>query len=149
MAVTRYSSPFAELQSFQDQIGRMLDSTLGRDEDSSLMRGNWIPPVDVAEEGDNLILKAELPGMKEEDIEIEFENGVLTLKGERSFETDKSERNYHRIERSYGKFVRSFNLPRSVDADAIEANYENGVLEITIPKREEAKPRQIRIGKQP
>ena len=147
MAITRYSNPFAELQSFQDQIGRLLDSSVGRNEDASLARGNWIPPVDVAEEGDSIILKAELPGMKEEDIEIEFENGLLTLKGERSFESEKSERNYHRIERSYGKFVRSFNLPRSVDAEAIAANYENGVLEVTIPKREEAKPRQIRIGK--
>lgn len=147
MAITRYSNPFSELQSFQDQIGRMFESTLNRNDDASLMRGSWIPPVDVAEEGDNLILKAELPGMKEEEIDIEFENGLLTLKGERSFESEKSERNYHRIERSYGKFVRSFNLPRSVDADAIQARYENGILEITIPKREEAKPRQIRIAK--
>lgn len=147
MALTRYSNPFAELQSLQNQIGRMFESPVGQNEEGSLMRGSWTPPVDVSEEGDNLILKAELPGMKEEDIEIEFENGLLTLKGERSFEAEKTDRNYHRIERSYGKFVRTFNLPRSVDAEGISANYENGVLEVTIPKREEAKPRQIRIAK--
>lgn len=147
MAITRYSNPFSELQSIQDQIGRMFDSPAGRDDDASLMRGSWIPPVDVSEEGDHLILKAELPGMNEDDIEIEFENGLLTLKGERAFESEKNDRNYHRIERSYGKFVRSFNLPRSVDAEGIQAAYENGVLEVKIPKREEAKPRQIRIGK--
>ncbi len=147
MALTRYSNPFAELQSIQNQIGRMFDPSVGQNEEGALMRGSWTPPVDVAEEGDHLILKAELPGMREEDIEIEFENGLLTLKGERSFESEKTERNYHRIERSYGKFVRSFNLPRSVDAEGISANYENGVLEVTIPKREEAKPRQIRIAK--
>lgn len=147
MAMTRYSTPFSELQSLQDQIGRMFDPSAGRNDDASLMRGSWMPPVDVLEEGDHLILRAEIPGMKEEDIEIEFENGLLTLKGERSFESDKSDGNYHRIERSYGKFVRSFNLPRSVDAEKIEANYENGILEVTIPKREEAKPRQIQIAK--
>lgn len=147
MALARYTNPFAELQALQNQFGRLFDSSANQNEEGSLMRGAWTPAVDVAEEGDNLILKAELPGMKEEDIEIEFENGLLTLKGERSFESEKSDRNYHRIERSYGKFVRSFNLPRSVDAEGIVANYENGVLEVTIPKREEAKPRQIRIAK--
>lgn len=147
MAITRYSNPFSELQTLQDQIGRLFDPPFSRRDDESLSRGSWMPPVDVAEEGDKLILRAELPGLKEEDIEIEFENGVLTLKGERSFEAEKSERNYHRIERSYGKFVRSFNLPRSVDADGIQASYDSGVLEIVIPKREEAKPRQIKVGK--
>ncbi|MDX1584632.1 MAG: Hsp20/alpha crystallin family protein, partial [Thermoanaerobaculia bacterium] len=126
--------------------GRLFEPTY-RNEDESLMRGSWVPAVDVAEEGDQLILRAELPGMKEDDIEIEFENGMLTLKGERQFESEQSERNYHRIERSYGNFVRSFTLPRSVDADAIQANYENGILEVRIPKKEEAKPRQIKIGK--
>lgn len=146
MAMTRYN-PFTELQTLQDQISRVFDPSFGRKDDESLMRGSWIPPVDVAEEGDRLILRAELPGMKQGDIEIEFENGLLTLKGERTFDSDQSDRNYHRIERSYGKFVRSFNLPRSVDPESIEASYDNGVLEVVIPKRDEAKPRQIRIGK--
>lgn len=144
MSMSRYSHPLSELQAFQDQLGRLFDPA-SRKDDESLMRGSWVPPVDVAEEGDRLVLRAELPGIKESDIEIEFENGMLTLKGERRFEDEKKERNYHRIERSYGRFVRSFNLPRSVDAEGIEASYEEGVLEITIPKREEAKPRQIRI----
>lgn len=146
MAITRYTNPFTELQNLQNQIGRLFEPAY-RNEDESLMRGSWMPAVDVAEEGDQLILRAELPGMKEEEIEIEFENGMLTLRGERQFETEKSERNYHRIERSYGKFVRSFTLPRSVDAEGIQANYESGILEIRIPKKEEAKPRQIKIGK--
>src|SRR5512142_1129150 len=113
--------------------------------DDAMKSGTWAPPVDVAEEGDKILVKVEVPGVNEKDLKINFEDGLLTVSGERQFER-KDERNYHRIERTYGSFVRSFNLPRSVDAGAIKANYLNGVLEIEIPKKEEAKPRQIQIN---
>jgi HSP20 family protein len=147
MPMIRQSNPFTELQALQNQLSRLFEGSDRAQDDEALMRGSWVPAVDVAEEGDELIVRAELPGMREEDIEIEFENGILTLKGERKFEEEKKERNYHRIERAYGRFVRSFTLPRSVDAENIAATYDQGILELTIPKREEAKPRQIRIGK--
>ncbi len=110
-----------------------------------LANATWAPPVDVAEEADKILVRVEAPGMKESDLKIHFEDGVLTVSGERQFEK-KDERNYHRIERSYGNFTRTFTLPRSVDANGIVASYVNGVLEIEIPKKEEAKPRQIEIN---
>jgi len=113
--------------------------------DESLDNGTWAPPVDVAEETDKILVKVEVPGMNESDLKIHFEDGLLTVSGERQFER-KDDRNYHRIERTYGSFVRTFSLPRSVDANAIVASYKNGVLEIEIPKKDEAKPRQIQIN---
>jgi len=113
--------------------------------DESLNSGTWAPPVDVAEETDKIVVKVEVPGMNESDLKIHFEDGLLTVSGERQFER-KDDRNYHRIERTYGSFVRTFSLPRSVDANAIVASYKNGILEIEIPKKEEAKPRQIQIN---
>ena len=113
--------------------------------DDAVQSGTWAPPVDVAEETDKIEVKVEVPGVDEQDLKVSFEDGVLTVSGERQFER-KDERNYHRIERTYGSFVRSFSLPRSVDAGRIAANYVNGVLEIEIPKLEEAKPRQIQIN---
>jgi HSP20 family protein len=101
--------------------------------------------VDVAEDKDRIVLTAELPGFREDQIGIQMENGVLTLRGERKFEEEKEGRSYHRLERSYGQFVRSFTLPSNVNRDAIKANFSDGLLEIELPKREEAKPRQIRI----
>ena len=108
--------------------------------------GSWIPPVDIAEERDRILLMAELPGFKEDEIQIQMEGNVLTLRGERKFEEEKHDRNYHRVERSYGQFVRSFTLPNNVDRENIEAKFDGGVLQIELPKREEAKPRQIPIG---
>lgn len=105
----------------------------------------WNPPVDVVEEQENLILKMEIPGIDEKDLRITFEDGLLSVSGERQFER-KEDRNYHRIERAYGSFTRSFSLPRTVDGAQIVANYRNGVLEIEVPKREEAKPKQIAIN---
>jgi HSP20 family protein len=105
----------------------------------------WSPAVDVAEETDRIYVKVEIPGVDENKLTVQFEDGLLTISGEREFER-KDDRNYHRIERSYGTFTRSFSLPRTVDANNIVANYRNGVLEIEIPKREESKPRQIQIN---
>src|ERR1044071_10359667 len=113
--------------------------------DDAVQGGAWAPAVDVAEETDKIVVKVEVPGMNENDLKVSFEDSLLTISGERQFER-KDDRNYHRIERTYGSFVRTFSLPRSVDANRISANYVNGVLEIEIPKLEEAKPKQIQIN---
>lgn len=105
----------------------------------------WNPPVDVLEENDKILVKVEVPGIDEKDLRVGFEDGILTISGERQFER-KDDRSYHRIERAYGSFTRTFTLPRSVDAASINASYRNGVLEIEIPKKEESKPRQIQIN---
>jgi len=139
-------NPFPELRSLQSHFNRLLDETGRVNFDEDLVNGNWVPAVDVAEEPERLMVRAELPGMKQEDIDIRFEGGLLTIRGERKFENEKNERNYHRIERAYGTFSRSFTLPRTVDADEIVASYDDGILEIVIPKRDEAKPKQIKIA---
>lgn len=126
---------------------RFLEPFFGRFNflDDQVTNGTWAPAVDVAEDKDHILVKVEVPGMEEKDLRVNFEDGLLTISGERQFER-KDDRNYHRIERSYGSFVRTFSLPRTVDANAITAEYKNGVLEIAIPKKEEAKPRQIQIN---
>ncbi len=105
----------------------------------------WNPAVDVLEEKEKIVVKVEAPGVDEKDLRVTFEDGVLTVTGERQFER-RDDRNYHRIERAYGSFTRSFTLPRSVDASQIVANYRNGVLEIEVPKKEESRPKQISIN---
>jgi HSP20 family protein len=105
----------------------------------------WNPAVDVLEENEKIIVKVEAPGVDEKDLRVTFEDGVLTVSGERQFER-KDDRNYHRIERAYGSFTRSFSLPRSVDASQIVANYRSGVLEIEVPKKEDSRPKQISIN---
>lgn len=113
--------------------------------DDAQATGTWAPAVDVAEDKDKIHVKVEVPGMDEKDLKVSFEDGVLSVSGERQFER-RDDREYHRIERTYGSFARTFSLPRSVDGGAIVANYRNGVLEIDIPKKEESKPRQIQIN---
>jgi len=102
--------------------------------------------VDIYENGDNLVLKAELPGLSPEDVEISVVDNTLYLKGERKFEKEVKEQSYHRVERSYGAFTRTFSLPNSIDADKVAANYKDGVLTLTMPKKEEAKPKTIKIN---
>jgi HSP20 family protein len=102
--------------------------------------------VDIYENGDSLVLKAELPGINPDDVEIRVEDNTLYLKGERKFEKEVKEQNYHRVERTYGTFTRTFTLPNSVDADKVAANYKDGVLTLTMPKKEEAKPKTIKIN---
>jgi HSP20 family protein len=137
--------PYREFRTLADRFNRAFTGTPARrDEEMSL--GAWLPPVDISEDKDRIVLTAELPGFKEDQVEIQMEGGVLTIRGERKFEEQKDERNYHRVERSYGQFVRSFTLPNNVDRDNIKASFSNGLLEIALPKREEAKPRNIRIS---
>ena len=113
--------------------------------DEDLVSGTWAPPVDVAETQEKILVRAEVPGIRQEDISIEFENGLLTLRGERKLEKTEGV-TWHRVERIYGNFSRSFTLPRSVDPEKIAATYREGILEIEVPKREEAKPKHIKIA---
>jgi len=113
---------------------------------STLETRSWSPAVDILEKDGNLVLRAELPGMNEKDIDLKLEGNVLTLKGERKFEDEQNRNNYHRVERFYGTFSRSFTLPETVDRDKIKADYKNGVLTVTIPQRPEVRPREIPVS---
>jgi HSP20 family protein len=146
--MTRFAVPSQDYKTLQNQLNRLFEPfarfTSG---DEDLVSGAWVPPVDVAETQEQIIVRAEVPGIRQEDIQIEFENGLLTIRGERAIEkTDAM--TWHRVERTYGNFSRSFTLPRTVDPEKITANYRDGILEIAVPKREEAKPKQIRISVQ-
>ncbi len=136
--------PYREFHALQH---RHLGGTPARRErDEELSLGAWIPPVDIEEDKENLVLTAELPGFKEEQIDIQVEGGVLTIRGERTFDDKQDGKNFHRVERSYGQFVRSFTLPNNVDRDNVKASFKDGLLSIELPKREEAKPRQIKVS---
>ncbi len=134
------------LNSLQDQVNRLFEDTFngGRSAQSDL--ATWAPAVDVFETENELVVKADLPDVQEKDIDIRIENNTLTIRGERKFEQQVNEDKYLRIERAYGTFTRSFSLPNTVNADAIKAEYRNGVLTVRMPKREESKPKQIKIG---
>jgi HSP20 family protein len=136
--------PWNDFRTLQSRFFEPFFGRLGFVSDE-MTNGTWAPPVDVAEENDRLLVRVEVPGMDQKDLKIHFEDGLLTVSGERQFER-KDTRNYHRIERAYGSFTRTFSLPRSIDASRIAANYNNGILEIEIPKLEEAKPKQIQIN---
>lgn len=141
MAIVRWD-PFRDLFG----IKRDLDRYFSRWEDEDETRpAVWRPAVDVHEAGDNLVFRAELPGMNKEDVQINVENNVLSIKGERKFNDEVKRESYHRVERAYGSFCRSFTLPTSVDSKKIEAHMKDGVLEVVVPKSEEAKPKQIEI----
>lgn len=135
----------ADFKNLQNQLGRFFEPFARVASDEDLVSGTWVPQVDVAETQEHILVRAEVPGMKQEDIQIEFENGLLTLRGERKLDKSDAGVTYHRVERIYGNFSRSFTLPRTVDAEKISASYRDGVLEIIVPKKEEAKPKQIRI----
>ena len=141
--LTRYN-PRNDFQTLQARFFEPFFGRFGFADDAQTS-GTWAPPVDVAEENDKIMVKVEVPGIDEKDLKVHFEDGLLTVSGERQFER-KDTRNYYRIERTYGTFTRTFSLPRSVDPNGIVANYRNGVLEIEIPKKEEAKPKQIAIN---
>lgn len=147
MAAVRRTDPFRELASLQERMNRIFDDTFSaasrREEDA--LAATWTPPVDVLERKDRIVLTAELPGLTEEQVQLRFEDGVLTLEGERRFEKEVDEARYHCVERSYGRFSRSFRLPANVDEERISAAMTNGLLVVELPKREEARPKSIRI----
>lgn len=150
MAIVRWE-PFRDLVSIQERMNRLFDDAFrgnprASSEDEWALGGTWAPSVDIFEQDGNIVLKAELPGMDAKDVEIHVENNVLTLRGERKLDNEVKRESYHRVERSYGSFARSFTLPNVVDTERIKADYKDGVLRVTLPKKEEAKPKQISIS---
>jgi HSP20 family protein len=142
--LTRWE-PFRRATSLQDQVNRLFSDVLERKgEESSLTA--WAPSVDIYETEHELVVKADLPEIDPKDLDIRVENNILTIRGERKFEKSVSEENYLRVERAYGSFARSFTLANTVNSEAIKADYQNGVLTLSIPKREEAKPKQIKVN---
>jgi len=129
-------------------MNRLFDETFqktrsAREED--LSAGLWAPPVDIYETEDKIVLKAELPEIDKKDVDIKVDDNTLTIQGERKFDKDTKKENYHRIERAYGKFSRSFSLPNTIDKEKIKATYKDGILELIMPKKEESKPKQISV----
>lgn len=143
MAIVRWE-PANDLAGMEiDRLNRMFSTVFGE----NMQRGGWMPPVDIYETPEQeIVLKAELPDVKREDINITFEHSVLTIRGERKFDNEVKRENYQRLERQYGSFSRSFTLPATIDAAAITASHKEGILTIRLPLRAEAKPKQITVG---
>jgi len=142
--LTRFE-PFRGASTLQDQINRLFGDVLERSADESNLTA-WAPAVDIFETEHELVVKADLPDVDPKDLDIRVENNILTIRGERKFEKKVNEDQYLRVERAYGAFSRSFSLANTVNSEAIKADYQNGVLTLTIPKREEAKPKQIKVN---
>jgi len=141
--------PFFELTSLQDRVNQLFNQAFGGWEgfgfEQPLTSAEFVPPVDILEDEHNILLQAEIPGVKEGDLNITLENNILTITGERKFKNAEKKENFHRIERRYGKFTRSFTLPGGVDFEKVNATFDNGILTVTLPKKEEFKPKQITI----
>src|SRR6188472_97930 len=148
MTIVRWE-PLRELNSLQSEMNRLFNTVFDTPSGTS---GNvlrrWMPAMDLVESGDHFVLRADLPGMSEDDVNIEFEDGTLTVSGERKAEHEESNEGFHRVERSFSSFSRSLTLPQGIDPEAVTASFDNGVLEIRIPKPEQRKPRKIAIGGQ-
>jgi HSP20 family protein len=144
MATIAHLEPFRGLSNLQNQFNRIFNESYRNQADDSALT-TWAPAVDIYETPNELVVKADLPDVNEKDIDVRVENNLLTIRGERKFEKSVSEENYLRVERTYGAFSRSFSLPNTVNAEAIGAEYKNGVLTVNLPKREESKPRQVKV----
>jgi HSP20 family protein len=145
MAIVRWD-PLRDFAQLQDRINRAFSDAYGRSDEGLMTSGEWVPPVDIFQNGEHeLVLKAELPDVLRENIELTVDNGTLTIKGEKKFSSEAREDQFHRIERRYGSFTRSFSLPPTVDQTKLTAEHRNGVLTVRLPLREEAKPRQIKV----
>ena len=142
-ALNRFE-PFRATSGLESQVSRIFNELFDRSQESNLT--SWAPAVDIFENEHELVVKADLPDVKPEELDIRVENNILTIRGERKFEKKVDEKNYLRLERSYGSFARSFALANTVNSEAIKADYKDGVLTLTIPKREEAKPKQIKVS---
>ncbi len=146
MALIRWD-PFREMSSLQERMNRLLAdyrtrSPFGEEE---MAQGAWIPAVDIYETKESIVLNVELPGVTKEDLALEVKDSTLTIKGEKKLEKDVKEENFHRMERTYGSFTRAFTLPSTVQQDKVKAKFRDGILEIMLPKAEEAKPKQIKV----
>jgi len=149
-----FRSPLADMAVLQNRLNSIFnDFSLPEGEQESLAMGSFIPPVDIYEDAHQLVLKLEVPGIQQDALDVHVENQTLTVKGERKFEKDEKEENFHRIERRYGSFVRTFTLPQTVDTGEVKASYDAGVLTISLAKKEAAKPKQVKVeigsGSQP
>jgi HSP20 family protein len=144
MAITRWS-PFQDIYSLQNRLNTLLQD-FNRNDDETLASSSFVPPVDIYEDANHIVLKLEVPGMKLEDFNIQLENQTLTVRGERRFEKETREENYHRVERRYGSFARAFSLPNTVDPETVQAHYDAGVLKVELGKKAEAKPKQIKVS---
>lgn len=141
--------PARELDTLQSDVNRLFDSFFGRRGDAGATaqtRRRWVPAMDLVETDDSLVLRADLPGMGRDDVAVEVKDGVLTVSGERKAEHDERSEGYHRVERTFGRFSRSLEMPQGVDAESVSAEFENGVLEVRIPKPAEQQPTRIEIG---
>ena len=143
MAITRWD-PFREVVTLQNRVNSLFRDL--SDNEDAVATASFVPPVDIYEDSEKIALKLEIPGIDEKDIDVRIESNTLTVKGERKFETDEKEQNYHRIERRYGSFFRSFTLPTTVDAENVSAHYNAGVLKLELRKKAEAQPRQIKVN---
>ena len=147
MAIIRWD-PFRDLITLREKMNRLFEEAASsRGEEKDLISSSWTPSVDIFETEHEVVLTAEVPGIDDKDIEIKIEDSTLTLRGERNLEKEIKEENYHRIERAYGSFYRSFSLPNYIDAEKIKAEHENGVLKVVMPKKQELKPRKIKVLK--
>jgi HSP20 family protein len=140
--LTRFD-PFRTLFQMRRDLDRMMSE--GNTSETTLATGLWVPPVNISETEDNYVITAELPGLNKDDIRVTYQNGVLTIEGERKMEQEEDNKNWHRVERIYGRFERSFRLPMPVQAENIRAEFKDGILTLTAPKAEEAKPKQIEV----
>jgi HSP20 family protein len=149
MALVRWD-PLRDIDSLQGEMNRLFstffDTPTGRGGNGGAAARRWIPAMDLIEAGEHFVLKADLPGMTEDDVKIELENNVLTISGERKTELEDKHEGYYRLERSSGAFTRSLTLPEGIDAGAVAATFDNGVLEVRIPKPEEAQPKRVQIA---
>jgi HSP20 family protein len=144
MAIVRYN-PFRDLRTIQEQMNRLLDLAWNRETGEELKDGIWQPPVDIYEDATSVTIKAELPDVEQKDVEVKIEDNTLILRGERKLDQSVKKENYHRLERYYGSFQRSFALPQTIDQEKVKASCDKGVLTIILPKREETRPKQIKV----
>jgi len=145
MTVLTRWNPYQEFSTIQDRMDRLFRNSLGSESQESLTSA-FSPLVDVYEDEHSVSLKIEVPGIDEKDIDVHIENNTLTVHGERKFEKEEKEENFRRVERQYGSFTRSFTLPSTVDPEQVKANYEKGILKVSLPKKAEAKPKQIKVN---
>jgi HSP20 family protein len=146
MAITRWDT-YRDVLALQNRMNSLFqDFSRSGNGESELATAGFVPPVDIFEDENKLVLKIEIPGIRQEDIDVRLENNTLTVKGERGFQSEGKEENFHRVERRYGSFYRAFTLPNTIDQNTIKADYEAGVLKVELHKRAETKPRQVKIN---
>jgi HSP20 family protein len=148
MAITRWD-PFRDVVALQNRMNSLFQDFSRNGENEMVTAAGFVPPVDIYEDEHKLVLKVEIPGMRLEDLDVRMENNTLTIKGERSFQSEGKEENFHRVERRYGSFYRAFTVPNTIDPESIKAEYDAGVLRLELQKKPESKPKQIKVNVAP